>query len=390
MATRGCGCAATCAARGCMASAWASGVHRPRTTHLCAPPASGLQHLSRCVPPQSTLPWPQRFHQSVVVVVVIVVVVSCASRPQRRAGPRCAVRQPVPRKPPALAFLLPWTSPPCATCNAHPAGDRAMRRHAHCVPAHHPGPVGGRDLQALAARGCVGLRVQWWDVIVCPVCACGWLKRLWREHCVPRAKKSAEPDCCLLLRLIHTTCIFNNACRPDAGRCQCCCCRGSHLGGACCGPWGLTAEGPEGDPGERRQQWFGADWMMPCSPVGGFRRSRQLTMNDAHGRPDGSQRGALPGCIAQQPQPDPHTESHKSAQVVTAAELAASDIVLTTYDVLKRDVARQPDLHTEQKELRRQKRCAAAGGLRCAWHGTACFGIRAWWGHTCFFSKHIF
>ncbi len=35
--------------------------------------------------------------------------------------------------------------------------------------------------------------------------------------------------------------------------------------------------------------------------------------------------------------------SSSGGAVVTAAELAAADIVLTTYDVLRRDVVRQPD-----------------------------------------------
>ncbi len=38
--------------------------------------------------------------------------------------------------------------------------------------------------------------------------------------------------------------------------------------------------------------------------------------------------------------------------VVTAAELAAADVVLTTYDVLRKDVAMQPDLEVQERSLR--------------------------------------
>jgi hypothetical protein len=48
-----------------------------------------------------------------------------------------------------------------------------------------------------------------------------------------------------------------------------------------------------------------------------------------------------------------------AGQVVTAAELAAADIVLTTYDVLKREVALQPDADgASEYSFRRRKRCA--------------------------------
>jgi E3 ubiquitin-protein ligase SHPRH len=44
-------------------------------------------------------------------------------------------------------------------------------------------------------------------------------------------------------------------------------------------------------------------------------------------------------------------------QVVTAAELAAADIVLTTYDVLKRELALQPDADAgSEYSFRRRKR----------------------------------
>ncbi|EFJ51898.1 hypothetical protein VOLCADRAFT_87560 [Volvox carteri f. nagariensis] len=42
--------------------------------------------------------------------------------------------------------------------------------------------------------------------------------------------------------------------------------------------------------------------------------------------------------------------------VVSAAQLAAADVVLTTYDVLKRDVARQPDPEGQERSLRHGKR----------------------------------
>lgn len=54
---------------------------------------------------------------------------------------------------------------------------------------------------------------------------------------------------------------------------------------------------------------------------------------------------------------NPDCHSIVLGQVVSAADLAAADIVLTSYDVLKRDVARQPDLEVQGKELRRKKRC---------------------------------
>lgn len=54
-------------------------------------------------------------------------------------------------------------------------------------------------------------------------------------------------------------------------------------------------------------------------------------------------------------------------QLVTAADLAAADIVLTTYDVLKRDVYHQPQGEAgEQRSLRHRKKYevgAASVGL---------------------------
>ncbi|GAX82125.1 hypothetical protein CEUSTIGMA_g9553.t1 [Chlamydomonas eustigma] len=47
---------------------------------------------------------------------------------------------------------------------------------------------------------------------------------------------------------------------------------------------------------------------------------------------------------------------HQNGEVVTAAELAASDVVLTTYDVLRADVSRQPDLDEHGRSLRRSKK----------------------------------
>jgi E3 ubiquitin-protein ligase SHPRH len=43
-------------------------------------------------------------------------------------------------------------------------------------------------------------------------------------------------------------------------------------------------------------------------------------------------------------------------RVVTAAELAAADIVLTTYDVLRADLCHQPQLEQQERALRRPKR----------------------------------
>lgn len=56
-----------------------------------------------------------------------------------------------------------------------------------------------------------------------------------------------------------------------------------------------------------------------------------------------------------------------AGHVVTAAELAAADIVLTTYDVLKRELALQPDADgASEYSFRRRKRWAV-----CALRGSA-------------------
>ncbi|GIL90673.1 hypothetical protein Vretifemale_18375 [Volvox reticuliferus] len=47
-----------------------------------------------------------------------------------------------------------------------------------------------------------------------------------------------------------------------------------------------------------------------------------------------------------------------ASMVVTASDLAAADVVLTTYDVLKRDVTRQPDLQAPERSFRHAKRYA--------------------------------
>jgi E3 ubiquitin-protein ligase SHPRH len=44
--------------------------------------------------------------------------------------------------------------------------------------------------------------------------------------------------------------------------------------------------------------------------------------------------------------------------VVTATQLAAADVVLTTYDVLRKDVAAQPGVEGETRAMRRAKRWA--------------------------------
>lgn len=47
---------------------------------------------------------------------------------------------------------------------------------------------------------------------------------------------------------------------------------------------------------------------------------------------------------------------HSGQSVVSAQDLAAADVVLTTYDVLKRDVHHQPDPDQQGKTFRRRKR----------------------------------
>lgn len=45
-------------------------------------------------------------------------------------------------------------------------------------------------------------------------------------------------------------------------------------------------------------------------------------------------------------------------EVVTAAQLAAADIVLTTYDIIRREVALQPQTEdAPERSLRHRKRC---------------------------------
>lgn len=47
-----------------------------------------------------------------------------------------------------------------------------------------------------------------------------------------------------------------------------------------------------------------------------------------------------------------------SNEVVTAAQLAAADIVLTTYDILRREVVLQPQTEAApERSLRHRKRC---------------------------------
>ncbi len=50
----------------------------------------------------------------------------------------------------------------------------------------------------------------------------------------------------------------------------------------------------------------------------------------------------------------------RTAKVVTAAELAAADIVLTTYDVLRRDINHAPDGQGVGHNLRRRKKYEAS------------------------------
>lgn len=50
-----------------------------------------------------------------------------------------------------------------------------------------------------------------------------------------------------------------------------------------------------------------------------------------------------------------------SNEVVTAAQLAAADIVLTTYDILRREVVLQPQTEAApERSLRHRKRCATS------------------------------
>jgi hypothetical protein len=51
--------------------------------------------------------------------------------------------------------------------------------------------------------------------------------------------------------------------------------------------------------------------------------------------------------------------------VVTAAQLAAADVVLTTYDVLRKDVAAQPGVEGESRAMRRAKRWGRERFVQC-------------------------
>lgn len=60
--------------------------------------------------------------------------------------------------------------------------------------------------------------------------------------------------------------------------------------------------------------------------------------------------------IVYEGQGQPQAGSATGLPVTTAAELAAADIVLTTYDVLRRDVWHQPDAEAKTHSLRRRKK----------------------------------
>ena len=75
------------------------------------------------------------------------------------------------------------------------------------------------------------------------------------------------------------------------------------------------------------------------------------------------------------------SQDTKNAQVMSAVDLAAADIVLTTYDVLRRDFNFQPQ-DTEARQLRRKKKyevgspslglglwaCACGGSMHAPLH----------------------
>ena len=56
----------------------------------------------------------------------------------------------------------------------------------------------------------------------------------------------------------------------------------------------------------------------------------------------------------------------RTARVVTAAELAAADIVLTTYDVLRRDINHAPDGQGVGHNLRQRKKYEASPAAFCS------------------------
>ena len=80
--------------------------------------------------------------------------------------------------------------------------------------------------------------------------------------------------------------------------------------------------------------------------------------------------------------PSPPSPAGSAARVVTAADLAAADVVLTTYDVLRRDVNHCPDAGSEEAgaghSLRGRKKYQASvavgvSALACAdwvWGGS--------------------
>jgi E3 ubiquitin-protein ligase SHPRH len=67
-----------------------------------------------------------------------------------------------------------------------------------------------------------------------------------------------------------------------------------------------------------------------------------------HGQPQAGKPSA--------PTPAPAATAAGGGGVVTAAQLASADVVLTTYDVLRQDLLRQPDAEEEQRTLRTRKR----------------------------------
>ncbi len=68
-------------------------------------------------------------------------------------------------------------------------------------------------------------------------------------------------------------------------------------------------------------------------------------------------------------------------RVVTAADLAEADIVLTTYDALRADLAHQPDLDVEERSFRRPKRYQVGGRGGAAGKRAVCSVVccSLWW-----------